>query len=234
MRTGAVVEFQDISERKEAVSRLRQSEDRYRRLFETAQDGILILDAEGGQIADANPFLTDLLGYSRKELMGKQLWELGFFRDIESNRAVFRTLKEKGYVRYDDLPLKTKQGISCDVEFVSNSYSVGDEKVIQCNIRDITTRKLAEKALQVSEESLRQSKKLEALGKLAGGIAHDFNNLLTVITGYADLAQSMIVAKGPLRDTLGEILKAGERASGLTKQLLAFGRQQFSRRRSSA
>ena len=226
MKTGAVLEFQDITERKKSTARLRRSEDRYRRLFETAQDGILILDGVSGYIADVNPFLIELLGYSRKELLGRQLWELGFFRDIASNQAAFRTLKEKGYIRYEDLPLKTKGGVSRAVEFVSNTYIVGDQRVIQCNIRDITLRKHAEAALRVSEESLRQSAKLESLGKLSGGIAHDFNNLLTVISGYANLAQTMIHDEGPLRDTLSEILKAGDRATGLTRQLLAFSRQQ--------
>ncbi|MEO7425511.1 MAG: ATP-binding protein, partial [Fibrobacteria bacterium] len=155
------------------------------------------------------------------------LWELGFFQDTESNRQAFRLLKERGYVRYDDLPLRTKDGSSREVEFVSNIYAVDEQWVIQCNIRDITARKLAEKALSISETSLRQSQKLEAMGRLSGGIAHDFNNLLTVITGYADLAQTMVAPEGALRDTLDEILKAGERATGLTRQLLAFSRQQI-------
>ncbi len=217
----------DFTEPIESVDRLRRSEIRYRRLFETAQDGILLLDAEGGHIFDANPFLLNFLGYSHVELVGKQLWEIGLFHDIEANRSAFRTLKEKGFIRYDDLPLKTKQGLSREVEFVSNVYDVGDERVIQCNIRDVTSRKDAEKALFRSQESLRQSKKLEAMGRLSGGIAHDFNNMLTAINGYAGLALSMVEADGPLHDYLSQILLAGERSTALTRQLLAFSRQQI-------
>jgi two-component system, cell cycle sensor histidine kinase and response regulator CckA len=225
--TGSVLEFQDITVRKEEATLLRQSEDRYRRLFETAQDGILILDEKNGRIEDANPFLLDLLGYTREELIGKQLWEIGLFKDIDANREAFRTLKDNGYIRYDDLPLKTKQGKRREVEFVSNSYAVGLQKVIQCNIRDITDRKEAEKALFLSQETVRQSKKMEAMGKLSGGIAHDFNNVLTAINGYAGMALPMVGLNGSLHHYISEIMKAGDRATALTRQLMAFSRQQI-------
>jgi two-component system cell cycle sensor histidine kinase/response regulator CckA len=217
----------DYTDPVEAESRLKRSEARYRRLFESAQDGILILEAGGGHIADANPFLLDFLGYSRDELLGKQLWEIGLFEDIEANRKAFQTLKEKGYIRYEDLPLKTKLGESREVEFVSNTYDVGDEKVIQCNIRDITDRKKAERDLYESAETRRQGVKMEAMGRLSGGIAHDFNNMLTAISGCAGLSMTMVEPKGTLHDYLDQILKAGARASALTKQLLAFSRQQI-------
>src|SRR6185436_9952456 len=133
---------------------LEVSEARYRRLFETAQDAILILDAEhsSGKIMDANPFVIDLLGYSLDELIGKQLWEIGLFSDTDESKAAMEELKEKGYIRYEDMPLQTKQGKRVEVEFVSNSYMVGDQKVIQCNIRDITDRKWAEEAALISAE----------------------------------------------------------------------------------
>jgi PAS domain S-box-containing protein len=117
---------------------------RYRRLFETAQDGILILNAGTGQIDDVNPFLTDLLGYSREQLLGNRIWEIGPFKDIKASKAEFRELQREAYVRYDDLPLETSAGKSINVEFVSNVYQVNGTKVIQCNIRNITERKQAE------------------------------------------------------------------------------------------
>ena len=117
------------------------SELRYRRLFETAQDGILILDFKTGQIEDANPFLTQLLGYSRDELVGKRLWEIGAIIDKKSSLEAFAVLQDKGYIRYEDLPLMTKNGVIINVEFVSNAYGVNGDRVIQCNIRDITERK---------------------------------------------------------------------------------------------
>src|SRR6185436_18938496 len=133
-------------------SSLAASEARYRRLFETAQDAILILDADQARatIVDANPFVIDLLGYSLDELTGKELWEIGLFADKEQSKAAMERLQEIGYIRYEDMPLETKQGKRVEVEFVSNSYMVGDEKVIQCNIRDITDRKWAEQAALIS------------------------------------------------------------------------------------
>jgi len=143
----------DITERKKMEESLKISETRYRRLFEEAQDGILILDAETGQISDVNPFMVEMLGYSHEELLGKKLWEIGTFRDIEASKATSSELKSKGYVRYHDLPLETKDGRQIAVEFVSNVYLVSHHKVIQCNIRDITQRKLTE-ALQKSHDEL--------------------------------------------------------------------------------
>jgi PAS domain S-box-containing protein len=123
---------------------LRASELSYRRLFEAAQDGILILEVETGRITDVNPFLVKLLGFSQEEMVGKTVGELSPFTDIVSNQAVLQRLQKNGYVRYEDLPLKTKDGRDIAVEFVSNVYQAGKKKVIQCNIRDITKRKEAE------------------------------------------------------------------------------------------
>ncbi|OPX97745.1 MAG: Signal transduction histidine-protein kinase/phosphatase DegS [Syntrophorhabdus sp. PtaB.Bin006] len=137
---------------KKAEEALQASETRYRRLFETAQDGILILSEETGQIDDVNPFLTDMLGYTHEELTGKKLWEIGAFKNTEASKSVLSELQHKGYVRYEDLPLITKDGREIDVEFVSNVYLVNHHKVIQCNIRDITVRRLAETELRRSQK----------------------------------------------------------------------------------
>jgi PAS domain S-box-containing protein len=134
----------DITERKKMEVALQVSETRYRRLFETAQDGIIILDADTGEIFDINPFLIEMLGYPHEALLGKRLWEIGAFRDIEASKAAFLELQSKGYVRYEDLPLETRDGGHIDVEFVSNVYLVNHRKVIQCNIRDITQRRRIE------------------------------------------------------------------------------------------
>jgi len=134
------------------VQKLKDSELRYRRLFEAALDGILILDAETGMINDVNPYLIKMLGYSREEFVKKRLWEVGAFRDVEASKEAFEALQGNEYIRYDDLPLKTKDGRLIQVEFVSNVYLVGSEKVIQCNIRDITERKRILVALQENEK----------------------------------------------------------------------------------
>lgn len=141
---------------KEDIQDVKTSELRYRRLFEAAQDGILILDAETGAITDVNPFLIDMLGYSREEFVEKKLWEVGAFKDIEASQEAFEALQRNEYIRYEDLPLKAKDGQLVQVEFVSNVYLVGAEKVIQCNIRDITERKQAQDALLKSEAFLRE------------------------------------------------------------------------------
>jgi PAS domain S-box-containing protein len=127
---------------------LKVSELRYRRLFETAQDGILILNADTGMIDDVNPFLTDMLGYSRRQLLGNKLWDIVPFKDVEASKAEFRELQRESYVRYDDLPLETKDGRAINVEFVSNIYQVNGDRVVQCNIRDITKRRRAEEKLE--------------------------------------------------------------------------------------
>lgn len=126
---------------------LKESELRYRRLFEAAQDGILILDAATGAINDVNPFLIEMLGYSREEFMERKLWEVGAFQDVEASREAFQSLQKNKYIRYKDLPLRAKDGKLIPVEFVSNVYLAGEQKVIQCNIRDITERKQVEDVL---------------------------------------------------------------------------------------
>ncbi|MGE5378079.1 MAG: GGDEF domain-containing protein [Bacteroidota bacterium] len=136
--------------------KIKTSELRYRRLFEAAQDGILILDAQTGAITDVNPFLIKMLGYSREEFIQRKLWEVGAFQDIEASREAFKALQVHEYIRYEDLPLRAKNGKLVEVEFVSNVYLAGDERVIQCNIRDITQRKQAEDALLKSQALLQE------------------------------------------------------------------------------
>ena len=212
----------NIAKRIPKINALTDSESRYRRLFETAQDGILILNAKTGLITDVNPFLVKLLDYSREEFLGKALWQIGLFKDIEGSKAAFRELQDKKYVRYEDLPLKTKGGRPINVEFVSNVYGVNGKKVIQCNIRDITKRKYAEQI----EQQLQQAEKMEAIGQLAGGVAHDFNNLLGVILGYCEVLEGQPDLPESNRKMIVEIHHAGALAKDLTRHLLAFSRRQ--------
>jgi two-component system cell cycle sensor histidine kinase/response regulator CckA len=336
--------YRDVTERARASRAVEASEARYRRLFEAAKDGILILAADTGSIVDVNPFMSELTGYARDEFMGKHLWEIGPFKDASASRDAFAELQAKDYVRYDDLPLKTIDGRSVEVEFVSNVYLVNGSKVIQCNVRDITARKQMTAELRMRERAIeavaqgilisdprrpgnpivyaspgftrltgyapdevlgrtgrllqgkdtapasiavlrdaireerpcvtellnyrkdgtpfwnslslspvkdndgvvtnfvgvqtdvtarrqleaqfRQAQKMEAVGRLAGGVAHDFNNLLSVILSYADLISDDLKPDEPIRADIEQIRTAGLRATDLTRQLLAFSRQQ--------
>ena len=151
-------------EQYKAAETLRNSEERYRRLFEAARDGILILDAETGMITDVNPFLIEMLGYSHEVFLGKKIWELGLFKDIIANREKFLELQLKEYIRYECLPLETINGQTINVEFVSYVYLVNQCKVIQCNIRDITERKRVEEAVLASEARYRSY--IDATGQI--------------------------------------------------------------------
>jgi PAS domain S-box-containing protein len=204
----------------QAARAMRVSEIRYRRLFESARDGILILDADKGKILDVNPFMENLLGYTRSEFLGKTLWEIGAFKDIAENISAFAELQDREYLRYENLPLETKDGRVVEVEFVSNVYPENDQKkVIQCNIRDITERKLMEKLLF-------QSRKMEAFGILAGGMAHSINNTLGVIVGNLDIVRPMLPAGGDADELIGGALDAAVSGGELTRQLLDFARNQ--------
>jgi diguanylate cyclase (GGDEF)-like protein/PAS domain S-box-containing protein len=129
------------------INELKVSELKFRRLFEAAQDGILLLDANTGEITDANPFILKTLGFSRAEVIGLKLWELGPLKDVVTSKEAFIELKAKKYIRYDNLPLETKKGKPMYVEFISNVYKVKDKNIIQCNIRDITARVLAQNSV---------------------------------------------------------------------------------------
>ncbi len=163
--TGVVLVFRDQTAERAAKKKLSDSETQYRCLFESAKDGILILDADTGMIVDVNPFLINMLGYSQETFLRKKIWDLGFFKDIVANQSNFFELHQNEYIRYEDLPLETADGRKIEVEFVSNVYQVNHHKVIQCNIRDITERKRAEKALHESEEKFRNVFENSPVGK---------------------------------------------------------------------
>jgi two-component system CheB/CheR fusion protein len=147
---GIVITFTDITVAKQAEESLKM-ENRYRRLFESAKDGILILNSETGMIMDVNPYLVAMLGYSHDQFIEKSIWEIGSLKDIVANRDKFLELQKKEFVRYENLPLETADGRKINVEFVSNVYLVNNKKVVQCIIRDISDRVEAQEALVFSE-----------------------------------------------------------------------------------
>lgn len=200
---GASTIARDVTEQDLTEKAGRASDLRYRRLFESARDGILILDGNSEKIIDVNPYLIEMLGYSRAELLGKKLWQRGAVKDVNASKAASLQLQTEGYVRYEDLPLESSDGTLTHVEVVANSYMEGARHVVQCNIRDITERQQAEGVLKETNQRLEQTlvelkgktsdltamtqqlwqtSKLATMGELAASIAHELNNPLQTIS----------------------------------------------------
>jgi PAS domain S-box-containing protein len=177
--------IEDVTETRAAAAALRASETRYRRLFETAKDGILILDAASGRIVDANPFIKALLGYSHDELLGKELWQIGLFDDIAASQVAFQELRETGYIRYEHLPLETRGGAQVEVEFVSNAYRADASDVIQCNIRDITVRSGLERLAR--EQSVAMADLHRRKDEFLAMLSHELRNPLSSIVNALQL-----------------------------------------------
>jgi PAS domain S-box-containing protein len=215
----------DVTDRKVAEGNLRVSEVRYRRLFEAAQDGVLLVDPGTRKITDANPFMSNLLGYSHDQLVGKELYEIGLLEDETASQIMFQKLTKEHSVRYEGLPLEGRDGKHHDVEVVANLYDEDGHSVIQCNIRDITQRKLSEAALRqnqalfstlieqapmgvyvIDDQFCMQqvnSLALPVLETVQPLIGRDFNEVLSTIWGS--------VLGKQLGDIFRHTLKTGER-----------------------
>ena len=185
-----IIVHEDITKRKLIEQANNKNETKYKRLFETAKDGILILNADTGKIEDVNPFLIKILGFSYNYFIGKELWEIGLFKDVEASKIAFLQLQEKEYIRYDDLALKTNVGKQLNVEFVSNVYLVDEQKVIQCNIRDITERKTAEKTLEQQNVELKKTN--AELDRFVYSTSHDLRAPLTSVLGLINIMDESV------------------------------------------
>ena len=178
---GVVLVFRDVTNRRKSEQDLQISEVRYRRLFEAAHDGILILDAVTAEVLDVNPFLADLLGYPREYFRGKELWEIGVFQDAEISKRAMATLQRLGSIRYENIPLQHREGRHIPVEFVSNVYREGRRNIIQCNVRDITEREDLAKARRDADAANRSKSEFLA------NMSHEIRTPMGAILGFAEM-----------------------------------------------
>lgn len=217
----------DITQREIAEEKIHTSEIRYRRLFESAKGGIAILDFNTGRIVDVNPFLVELLGYSHEEFLGNEPWEVGLFSDADDFRNSLRELRIKEYFHVEDMPVKTKSGSHINIEILSNVYKIGNDNVIQCNIKDITKRRLAEEKLK---ESVNQLRELNATkDKFFSIIAHDLKSPFSAIIGYTELLGNQIETKNYKKiGEYADIIRSSTwRAMDLLTNLLEWARSQI-------
>jgi PAS domain S-box-containing protein len=222
---------QDLTDLKRAEEAMKNSEIRFRRLFETTQEGILILDADTGQIIEVNPFLVEILGYSRDELMAKKLWEIGLVADFVASKTNISTLQQNEFIRYENLPLMTKDGRQIDVEFISNVYAINGAKMIQCNIRDITDRRRAEEEIaRLNGDLTLRAAELEAanleLEAFNYMVAHDLRQPLHLISTYCQAIQMKCgdQIRGECADYIDGTHQSAMRMNATIEALLNFSR----------
>lgn len=188
----------------------------------------MIVGASTGMILTVNPFLTSFLGYAQDELIHKKLWEVEAFRSVDEIRTAFDFLKKNDFVRYDSLPLKTKEGRTVETEFVSSVFHAGTEKFIHIGIRDITARRAAERRLhqreKLLEQQLLQAQQMESLGTLAGGVAFEFNNILAMILPSAEMIAAAAELKSKSAVYVQRIIEAANRGASVARQLMVFAR----------
>ena len=208
---------------------LRASAIRYRCIFDSAQDGILILNAESGMIEDVNPFLLNMLGYSREALLEKHLWDIGSFKNIAANKAHFLALQNQEYMRYEDLPLETASGVEIHVEFISNVYMEAHTQVIQCNIRDITARRrytdqLEETVRQRTAELILARDAAEAANKakslFLSNMSHELRTPLNAILGFSNMMRRDPHITESQRENLNIINRSGAHLLSLINEVL--------------
>jgi len=217
---GVVMVFHDIAVRRATEQKLETSEIRYRRLFEAAHDGILILSAATRRITDVNPFMLELLDFPRDHFIGKELWEIGIFRDKDANQNAMEELHKRGSIRFEDLPLQDRNGHRHPVEIVANVYQEDHQPVIQCNIRDISERVGFERereALLANEQAARLEAEAANRSKdlFLATLSHEVRTPLNAILGWATILRNGKCDEADLKEGMDVI----ERNSKMQAQL---------------
>jgi two-component system, cell cycle sensor histidine kinase and response regulator CckA len=218
--------IQDITEKKRVADALRNSEAKFSKIFRFSPVPNCIVSSEDARFVEVNEAFERATGYRRDEAIGQTSVELGLWADLEQREAFYAELRANGFVRNFEHQFRRKDGEVGTGLLSADRFQIGAKVRLVAAIIDITDRKRAEREKADLEEQFLQVQKLEAIGRLAGGVAHDFNNLLTVINGYSDLLLNRLNSEDPMWDMIKSIHTAGERAKGLTKQLLAFSRKQ--------
>ncbi len=217
-----LLSIEDFTRRKLMEEQLKESEERFRRMFEVSRDGLLLINKDSGVIKSSNQAIAEMLGVNLSELIEKPFVATGIWGKIDDFRKISEALDVNGFLPRQDKLLNKKENIEFDAEI----FLVNRASLIQCNVRDITERRKAEEERHKLRSQLIQAQKMESVGRLAGGVAHDYNNMLSVITGYAELALNKVGPEDALYADLLEILDAAKRSGNITRQLLAFARQQ--------
>jgi PAS domain S-box-containing protein len=224
-RSVRVVNINDITERRRSIEELRKSEEKYRTLFEESKDSLFVT-TPGGRIVDANQAAVTLLGLDRKEDLLRLDLKRDVYADPGERDRFLEIMRDPEFVDDFETVLKRTDGQLLTTRISGNAVhdERGEQIVYRVAVRDIT----AQKRLQTQ---LHHAQKMESIGTLAGGIAHDFNNILTPIMAHVGYLQLELPQENPLREDLGQILQAAERARDLVKQILAFSRREESKRR---
>jgi PAS domain S-box-containing protein len=223
---GSVVTGRDITDQKLTENALRESEIKFRSIFDHSPVAIGIGDFDQARLLEVNASWLRFFGYSRQEVLGRTLATLRLFRDIEDHKTIVKIFKEQGRVVNRHVQLRKKSGELMNILLSAENISMNGRPCILVMMMDITQGKRAEEEQERLQAQLLQSQKMELIGQLAGGIAHDFNNVLAAILGNAELLLEQVEESNPLINHIKDIHKSAIRSIDLTRQLLAFARKQ--------
>ena len=202
----------------------RRAEERFRHLFHLSPDGVCVTLLEDGRLIEMNDSFVAMSGHARADMLGRTSLELGLWARLEHRDQIFEIVRREGICRNFPTVLRRRDGRILEVEFSGRAFEAEGTPSLLSIVRDVEERRRLERQLT-------HAQKMEAIGRLAGGVAHDFNNIMTAVMGHAQIASESLPDGAPARDDLQEILRAANRASELTRQLLAFARRQVTQPR---